>query len=290
MDAGSYGICDACHDSIERERLIEDPLVRLCLDHLSGEQRRALEGDLELAAGIQRSLLPPAKVESHGWQVEYEYQPAGLVSGDYCDMILPSGGDDKLIFLIGDVSGKGVAASLLMSYLRATFRSLSSAPLDVNKLLEAANRLFCESTMAGQFATLVCGYAGRDGAVQIASAGHCPALLISRQGVTQVRATGLPLGMFSTGHYAMERVILQPGESLLLYTDGISEARDSKGSEYGIENFSRFAHGCFGRTPREVVADCLNAVRLFSCGVPQADDQTLMVIRRSDSANTSLAM
>ena len=72
MDAGTYGICDECQEAIERDRLIEDPLVRLCLDHLSGEQRRALEGDLELAAGIQRSLLPPNNMESHGWQVEYQ--------------------------------------------------------------------------------------------------------------------------------------------------------------------------------------------------------------------------
>lgn len=285
MDAGTYGICDACHESIERDRLIEDPLIRLCLDHLTGDERRALEGDLELAAGIQRSLLPPSKVEAHGWQVEYEYKPAGLVSGDYCDVILPGDSDDGLIFLIGDVSGKGVAASLLMSYLRATFRSLSSAGLDMNTLLETANRLFCESTMAGQFATLICGRAGRSGEVQIASAGHCPALVVSSDGVKQVRATGLPLGMFSTSHYTVERVDLERGDSLLLYTDGISEARNANGDEYGMESISRLAHGWRGRPSQQFAATCLSEVRSFSAGAPQADDQTVMAIRRTDSAN-----
>ena len=281
MDSGTYGICEACHDSIERERLIEDPLVRLCLDHLTGEQRRALEGDLELAAGVQRSLLPPPNVTFLDWEIDYEYKPAGLVSGDYCDVILPYNPADGVVFLVGDVSGKGVAASLLMSYLRATFRSLSSARLDMNKLLEAANRLFCESTMAGQFATLICGRTGRDGEMQIASAGHCPALLITKSAIKQVGATGLPLGMFSTGHYALSEVNLQPGDSLLVYTDGISEARDLNGSEYGIDNLSKSAHECFSRTPRELVAACSNAVRAFTRGTPQADDQTLMTIRRS---------
>jgi len=287
MDAGTYGICDVCNDTIERDRLIEDPLVRVCLDHLNAEQRRALEGDLELAAGVQRSLLPPTHVQSLGWQIEYEYKPAGLVSGDYCDVILPADSDDGLVFLIGDVSGKGVAASLLMSYLRATFRSLAGARMDVHKLLEAANRLFGESTMAGQFATLVCGRAGRDGSIQIANAGHCPALAVSQHGVKRIDATGLPLGMFTSGHYSMERVDLEPGDSLLLFTDGISEARDGRGNEYGIEGISKWTQGKRAQESARFVTDCLNEVQLFSSGVPQADDQTLMLIRRAESRRSA---
>jgi sigma-B regulation protein RsbU (phosphoserine phosphatase) len=285
MDAGSYGICDECHEAIERDRLIEDPLLRLCLDHLTGEQRRALEGDLELAASIQRSLLPPVSVQFLDWQIEYEYKPAGLVSGDYCDVILPASSAGAPMFLVGDVSGKGVAASLLMSYLRATFRSLSGAGLRTDQLLEAANRLFCESTMAGQFATLVCGRAGQAGEVEIVSAGHCPALVVSSRGVKQVGATGLPLGMFSTSHYTMERFDLEPGDSLLLYTDGISEARDADGNEYGIESISKFAGEYHGWRPREISAAWLKNVEAFSAGNRQADDQTIMVVCRATSAH-----
>jgi sigma-B regulation protein RsbU (phosphoserine phosphatase) len=285
IDAGTYGICDVCHETIEPDRLLEDPLVRVCLDHLSGEERRSLEGDLELAANIQRSLLPPSSVQSLDWQIEYEYRPAGLVSGDYCDVIVPEPGGGGPIFLVGDVSGKGVAASLLMSYLRATFRSLSSAGIEINKLLDAANRLFCESTMAGQFATLVCGRAGQAGEVEIASAGHCPALVISRHGVKQVGATGLPLGMFSTSRYTAERIGLEPGDTLLFFTDGLSEACDAQGNEYGVESISRFAGECHGRRPGEISAACLKNVQTFSAGTRQVDDQTVMAIRRNaDSA------
>ncbi len=262
MDAGTYGICEVCKDTVERDRLIEDPLVRFCLDHLSGEERRALEGDLELAATIQRGLLPPCVVRSQDWQIGYEYRPASLVSGDYCDIIEPEG-DEEIIFLVGDVSGKGVAAALLMSYLRAVFRSLLSSGQSIDNLLETANRLFCESTMAGQFATLICGRARRGGDVELVSAGHCPALVISGQGIRQVGATGLPLGMFATSRYTVERTTLEPGESLLIYTDGISEARDANGNDYGVDGISRLAHAWRARLPRELAANCLKEVREF---------------------------
>ena len=157
----------------------------------------------------------------------------------------------------------------------------------MNKLLEAANRLFCESTMAGQFATLICGSASRRGEVQLASAGHCPALVVSVDGVRQVRATGLPLGMFSTSHYTAERLDLQPGETLLLYTDGISEARNPVGDEYGVESISRLAHGWRGQPSQQSAAACLSDVRRFSSGAPQADDQTVMVIRRAEPQSSA---
>src|SRR5215467_12625392 len=82
MGNGTYGICEECHDSIERDRLLADPLVRLCLDHLTAPQRRRLEEDLELAAGVQQRLLPPRPFRAHGWRAHYHYEPLGVVSGD----------------------------------------------------------------------------------------------------------------------------------------------------------------------------------------------------------------
>src|SRR5438552_692848 len=109
MDAGSFGICEHSHESIETDRLIADPLMRFCLDHLNGQQRNALEQDLQLAAQIQRGLLPRPDLFRDGWQVSYHYEPAGVVSGDYCDVV--EAGDGDIYFMLGDVSGKGVAAS-----------------------------------------------------------------------------------------------------------------------------------------------------------------------------------
>ena len=281
MDDGTYGICDFCHDPVEKERLIADPLTRLCLDHLTGEEQRALERDLELASRIQQGLLPEADLGFGDWRIHYRYKPAGVVSGDYCDLIPPSGANGKLIFLVGDVSGKGVAASLLMTHLHAMFRSLAGIGLELDKLLEMANRLFCESTIAGQYATLVCGGIGQNGEIELASAGHFPALLVSKQGVKQIGATGLPLGMFATSRYSVSRARLDPGDSLLLYTDGISEASGPSGEQYGIGGLSLVAGERRGTAPQELVAACLADVAKHSGGTRQADDQTLMAIQRT---------
>jgi phosphoserine phosphatase RsbU/P len=278
MDAGTYGICDVCHDTVEKDRLIADPLTRLCLDHLSDAEQRALERDLELASQVQRGLLPQSDAEFRDWRIHYQYKPAGMVSGDYFDLISPEGGD--LIFLLGDVSGKGVAASLLMTHLHAMFRSLASMDVDLGKLLEMANRLFCQSTTAGQYATLVCGRAGRSGEIEIASAGHAPALVISPDGVKQIGSTGLPLGLFSTSRYTVSRARLDPRDSLLLFTDGISEANDAAGHEYGIDGLAVATAARHGWPPKELVAACLGDVQRHSAGVRQADDQTLMAIQR----------
>jgi len=281
MDEGTFGICEVCHDTIERERLIADPLVKLCLDHLSGEEARALERDLELASRVQRGLLPQPDVHHLDWHVHYQYQPAGMVSGDYCDVIVPQNGEGQLIFLLGDVAGKGVAASLLMTHLHAMFRSLSGLGLDLAKLIETANRVFCESTFAGQYATLICGQAGEDGVVELTSAGHYPALHISGGGAAEVGAAGVPLGMFSKSTYSVSRVRLAPGDSLLLYTDGISEAAGPDGKEFGVAQITRLAAERHGWAPRKLVGSFLDDVRAYVTSGRQADDQTLMAIRRA---------
>src|SRR2546428_12597048 len=112
-DQETLGLCETCHDSVEPERLLAEPLVRFCLDHLTSVEQRALESDLSLAARIQRALLPSLGLAPTGWDVRFHYQPAGVVSGDYCDLFETDGG---LLFALGDVSGKGVAASMLMSH------------------------------------------------------------------------------------------------------------------------------------------------------------------------------
>lgn len=285
IDHGTYGICEACNDTIERDRLISDPLVRFCLDHLTSAEQRALEGDLELAARIQRGLLPQVKLEMPGWDIQYHYKPAGMVSGDYCDVIAPSGNSSTPIFLVGDVAGKGVAASLLMSHLHAMFRTLSSLDLGLDKLLDMGNRIFCESTLAGQYATLVCGRVLNASEVEIASAGHLPALLVRKNGVEELSSTGLPLGMFSNSRYSVTRSHLDPGDALLLFTDGISEAVNPTGAEYGIEHLSVVAGEQYGLAPQDFLAGCLNDLNAFSSGMQQRDDQTIMIVHRTDAGS-----
>ena len=278
IDQGTFGICETCHDSVEPERLLADPLVRFCLDHLSSTEQRALESDLSLAARIQRRLLPDCTLAPRGWDVAFHYQPAGMVSGDYCDLVETEGG---LLFMLGDVSGKGVAASMLMSHLHATFRSLADAGLPLDRMVEGANRIFCESTLAGQFATLVVGRAAHDGAVEFVSAGHLPLLHIHGEGVEPMDSTGVPLGMFCDARFQVHRLALAHGDAVFLYTDGLTEARNSAGQEYGLPRVRGLASRHLGKTPDGLISECLQDLTFFGDGLKQTDDLTLLVVRRA---------
>ena len=194
MDNGSYGLCDVCHDPIEPERLLADPLMRVCIDHLNELQQRALEQDLNLASKIQRGLLPKNDLTIAGWEFSYYYGPSGSVSGDYCDLIPLQ--DNSFLFVLGDVSGKGVSASLLMSHMHALFHSMISFGLGVNEIVEKSNRLFCESTLSTHYATLVSGKASPTGEIEICNAGHNYPLHITDGKISCVEATGLPIGLF----------------------------------------------------------------------------------------------
>jgi len=277
LEEGTFGICEECNESIEHERLICDPLLRFCLDHLSQNEQRALEHDLTLAAQIQRGLLPCADWSREGWQARYHYRPAGMVSGDYCDLIEAEG---TFLFLVGDVAGKGVAASMLMSHLHATFRSLAGRNLSLRELVQHANRLFCESTTAGQYATLVVGRAWPDGKVEYVSAGHLPLLHVSASGVSSRRATGVPLGMFCTTDFPVCELTLAPGDTLLMYTDGLTEAFNKAGDEYGMRRVEALAARHTRTTPEEMLAACLEEMHSFSGGAKQTDDLTLLALRR----------
>jgi len=279
IDQGTFGLCETCHDTIEADRLLADPLVRFCLDHLTSAEQRALESDLSMAARIQRALLPKPGVAPVGWDVRYHYQPAGMVSGDYCDLFET---DRGLLFMLGDVSGKGVAASMLMSHLHATFRSLAETGLELDRMVADANRIFCESTLAGQFATLVVGRAAHDGSVEFVSAGHLPVLHIERDGATPKDSTGVPLGMFCNTRFPVHRLSLAHGDTLLLYTDGLTEARNRAGTEYGLHRIQTLAARHTGIEPAGLISKCLEDLQSFAEGVKQPDDLTLLAVQRAE--------
>ena len=275
MAKGGYGLCEECHDPIEQDRLLADPLVCYCLDHLSASQRTALQRDLELASQVQRNLLPQLNLQADGWETSYHYAPVGPVSGDYCDLI-PS--DGQLFFALGDVSGKGVAASMLMAQLHALFRSLTGMNLPLGQIVTQASRVFCESALAGQYATLVCGQAKPGGEVEIHNAGHWPAIVVGHGGVVHIESTGLPLGMFHESEFSATRLHLDPGDTVFLYTDGLSEARGAE-DEYGVDRVTHVVRQQAARRPAELIAACLDDLHAFAEG-PPLDDLTLLAIQR----------
>jgi sigma-B regulation protein RsbU (phosphoserine phosphatase) len=279
METGTYGLCDVCHEPIETDRLISDPVARLCLAHLTPNQQCALESDLELAAKIQKGLLPGAHLHYGGWEAAYHYEPAGIVSGDYCDLVPAQNGD--FYFILGDVTGKGVAASMLMVHLQAMFRALIPMGLPLSELVEHASRVFCESTLPTHYASLVCGRAADSGEVEVCNAGHLPPLLISEGGVVEIDPTGLLLGAFCDEQFTASRLHVEPGQTILLYTDGLSEARDGSGRMYGSDRIRELALRQQGRRPKDLIEMCLKDLADFRKDVPAGDDLTIMTIRRS---------
>ena len=279
MDIGVFGLCEVCHDPIETERLIADPLTRFCLGDLTPGEQRALEEDLELASQIQTGLLPPRTQQIDGWEVSYHYQPAGAVSGDYCDLM--RGEDQSLHFMLGDVSGKGVAASMLMAHLHAMFRTLISINLPLEQMVERASRVFCESTLPTQYATLVCGRANTNGEVELCNAGHLPPLLIQDGKVASIAATGLPVGVFCSESFAVNRVQMSKGDILFLYTDGLSEGLDGGGNEYGPDRLSELLNDNHSLSPDSIISLCRQELHAFTGGRLLGDDLTLMAIRRT---------
>ena len=284
LDAGTLGTCEICQETIDERDLEANPLLRYCLCDLTPEQQRALESDLELAARIQNGLLPEQDLGHGGWEAHYRYLPAGVVSGDYCDLIRPSG-DPALYFALGDVSGKGVAASLLMAHLNASFRTLTESSPKVCHLIERANRLLLESTLPSHYATLVCGRALPDGTVEMSNAGHCQPLWLraGRNECVPVESSGPPIGLFRDEVYSFRSIQLEPGDLLFLYTDGLSESRDRRGSEYGAERVMRLLRERWGSVPRlrDLGAACLQDLFEFTTGVPRIDDLTILALGRT---------
>jgi len=269
-------VCQVCHDLIGQAAMTADPLARFCLGCLTPQQLEELERDLDRAWLIQGESLPKQNLKFNGWEVAYHYQPAGLVSGDYCDLIATETGD--LYFMIGDVSGKGIAASLLMNRLHAIFRSLIGTGLSVSELVERANGVFAETTIRPYYATLVCGKAERNGDIEICNAGHLAPLHLHDGKVTPIPATGLPLGMFCGERYESTRVSTSKGDRLLLYTDGLSETRNRNDVEYGKDRLQLILNQFHDSPTALLVKQVLDDAHLFAEGRPVTDDLTVMAI------------
>jgi sigma-B regulation protein RsbU (phosphoserine phosphatase) len=278
IENGSFGLCETCHDPIEAGRLEGNPLERFCLDHLSAAELRAHQEDLDLATQIQSKLLPPRDIVLENWDAQYRYRPVAAVGGDYCELTAMQDGK-SVFFAVGDVAGKGVAASLLMTHLSAIFRSLLSLDLPLAEMVGRANRLFCESTAPAHYATLACGRATAD-EVQLCNAGHCPPLLLLRDGTRRLDSTGLPLGLFCGGQYTVQHLHPGVGETLVLYSDGISEAQDDAGHDFGDDGLIRSLREHYDEGANAMADGVLRDVGRFRENCPPADDMTLLIVRR----------
>lgn len=282
VDTGSFGECETCKGMVESDRLLADPLTRFCLDCLQPAEQRLLEQDLQLASRIQTGLLPQQGFVAGGWKTSFHYEPAGLVSGDYCDLLQ----DGKhLYFMVGDVSGKGIAASMLMANLHAMFRALVPSGLPLNHLVERANRIFSGSTLPTQYATLIVGKADEFGTVEICNAGHPTPLHVGATGTRTIQSEGLPIGLFHDQKFSTTTFSVNPGEALVIYTDGFSEAENPEGAQYS-DSLPALLSQCHRLGSREIIDLCIKEVLAFRAGSPKLDDQTILALEFLPDGNS----
>jgi sigma-B regulation protein RsbU (phosphoserine phosphatase) len=235
-------------------------------------------GEWEAAARLQRALLPPPEYSWGPWSAAQRYSPAGAVGGDILDLI-PA--EDRLYFVLADVSGKGAAASLLTAYIHAVFRSLVPFGLPLEEIVRRASALLCASTLPSQYATLIFGHAGRGGEIVLANAGHPPALVIGSRGTSRLLPTGTAAGMFCDSNFGTTRVDLEPGDSLFVYSDGLTEAFNRDEQEYGTDRLIAAASGAGNAGPAALIARIGDDLTGFLGSVMPGDDLTMLALRYS---------
>jgi sigma-B regulation protein RsbU (phosphoserine phosphatase) len=245
-------------------------------------RRRHLDKELELARQIQLALIPSQLPEPEGFSLLGASTPSRTVSGDFYE-VQERGDGQELVLFVADVSGKGMGASLLAASLSALLVGPVEVGLPPGELCEKLSRHLHARTPPERYATaFVAVIQPKTGHLLWANAGHNPGLLVraSSAEVVPLPASGIPLGLLPGASYGQDELVMAPGDTLVLYTDGWTEAASSQGEEYGIERLARAFVKERG-APLEAMASALERdVEAFVGGRPFADDRTLLLARR----------
>ena len=246
-----------------------------------GRARRRRSADehreLQEALRIQRKLLPASMPQVEGLEIATSWQPASGVGGDCFDGI--PFGTTKLALSIADVVGKGIPAALLMSNLQATVRAFATETAQPAELCHQVNRVLCGHIAEGRFISFFyCVFDSDDGSLAYCNAGHYPPILVRASGVVERLGSGGPvLGVFPDGSYEQSQVVIQSGDRLVLYTDGITEARSPSDEEFGEERLVSEAVANRGCSAPALQARLADSVASFA-GSQFQDDATLIVM------------
>ena len=255
-----------------------------CSILLEVADRLSLKGELEIARDIQLAMLPAGMQTAGDAVVCGVTRPANTVGGDFYDILpLPDG---RLVLALGDVAGKGSPAALLMALLLAMLRTLVDEGLEAARLIERLNvQVAGTAPRRGSSRSSTALYDPRTGDLQFVNAGHLPPLIRRRrwpfERITGSTGSGLALGMFEEAKYDTNRIRLEPGDVLVMYSDGITEAENAAGRAFEESGLEGVIASSWMHDPRHIGAGIISAVETYSADVRLVDDLTALVLKRT---------
>ncbi|MGA8540560.1 MAG: PP2C family protein-serine/threonine phosphatase [Terriglobales bacterium] len=248
--------------------------------------RVVMKRDLEIAKDIQAWMLPGAPLQIPGYKIAYATRPANTVAGDYYDVILRPGrelGAERVLFVVADVAGKSIPAAMVMATFQASLRTLSTSGIALAELVMGVNRYTCGNSQGGaRFTTaFFVELNPATGDVVYINAGHNVPILRRKSGVIErLEAGGIPVGIFSESTYQVGTTRLETGDWLVIFTDGVVEAFNSKEEEYGEPPLIRLVDRESGSTPAEVLRQLWAELDVYVGNTPQHDDITCLLLKR----------
>lgn len=253
-------------------------IVEKAMLHEQLVEKKRLEAQLEVARQVQLALLPERDPEIDGFDISAYNFSTEEVSGDYYDFVKPY--EDQLGLVIADVSGKGVPASLLMAFLRASLRSAIHVGYAPNVAMAKVNHLLWESIEQHQFVTAFYGMLdATNRTLAFVNAGHNPLLVLNPDGPRFVERGGLPLGLFKDTRYYEYYLPIDAGQILVLYTDGATEALSPDGQEYGRKRLVDVVRDCRTLRARQMIDYIYNDIFEWTGGRGSGDDVTFVIIK-----------
>jgi phosphoserine phosphatase RsbU/P len=245
-------------------------------------ERQRLEQELSIARTIQQALLPHGLTDFPHLAVTGVHYPCHEVGGDYFDVVQVS--EDRTAILIADVSGKGLGAALLTTMLQGALSGLTMGA-DPVKVFNHINRFLCRHAEVGRYATMFIGLLGKEGMLEYIKAGHPSPLLLRQGNVSELYTEGsFPVGLIPEAEYTSARLQLEPEDTLVLFSDGVTEAENSAHELFEVRGLSQVLAGRKDVPVEELQQSVFDAVRDFTKGAEQSDDITLLVVRYREAA------
>jgi len=281
-EEGTLGVCVVCQGYVDTSLLEMDYTAAVCLDHYSEAERRRLESELELSQVVQRALLPQRMPDIRGVELAAFSRPSEIIGGDYFDFFQFRDGTHGLV--IADVSGHGVSAGMLMSSLQTAIRTMAPETDSPAEILERINRFYIHNI---HFTTFVTVFLARFDPVTLTltyvNAGHNPPAVRRRENaaIHWLKPTAPAIGLAEDFHARMESIGFSKGDSLLLYTDGVTEVSNISNEEFGQDRLAALVQ----QHADHPATDLLQAVRrelsVFGGNKPLVDDVTMVALRIS---------